>query len=89
MFLSKLFKRKKEDFPIWKCLRCKHFCWWEGDYCCLDNYKILIESSSGKITREQYDAVTRKYKHCWFFKKKEYRWNKDGLYCPLDKLIKK
>ena len=87
-----LFKKKK-DIPVWKCLKCEHFCWWDGDYCCLDRNKILIGSPSGRITREQYDSLTRKYKHCWFFDKPKYpnsiRVKNDGLYISIDKLIKK
>ena len=88
MFLTKLF-RKMKDLPHWRCLTCEHFCWWDGDYCCLDRRKILVESPSGRITREQYDTLCRRCKHCWFYSEKLNSRNKDGLYIPLDKLIKK
>lgn len=89
MFLAKFFKRIKK-LPHWKCLTCKHFCLWEGDYYCLDRNKILINySPSGRITKEQYDTLYRRYKHCWFYSEKLNSRNKDGLYIPLDKLIKK
>ena len=88
MFLTKLF-RKLKPLPHWRCLTCKHFCWWDGDYCCLDRCKILITSPSGRITREQYDTLCRRCKHCWFYSEKLNSRNKDGLYIPLDKLIKK
>ena len=88
MFFNKLFKRIK-NLPHWRCLTCKNFCWWDGDYCCLDRNKILIDSPSGRITREQYDTLCRRYKHCWFYKEEYYKHNKNGLYIELDKLIKK
>jgi len=88
MFLTKLF-RKLKPLPHWRCLTCEHFCWWDGDYCCLDHGKIFVKSPSGRITKEQYDTLYNKYKQCWSYSEKLDRRNKDGLYIPLDKLIRK
>ena len=83
----KLFKKKDKPI-IWKCLKCEHFGWWDGDYCCMDRQKVLVTSSTGRITQEQYDSMSRKFKHCWFFKKRKNSKFKDGLYLPINKLIK-
>ena len=88
MFLTKLFKGTK-NLPYWKCLTCKHFCWWDRDYCCLSRKKILVNSPSGRITKEQYDTLYQRYKNCWFYSEELNSRNKDGLYIPLDKLIRK
>ena len=29
------------------CLNCKSFCWWDGDYCCIEKGLILCESLKG------------------------------------------
>lgn len=86
--MFKLFKKIK-NLPYWRCLTCEHFCWWDGDYCCVDKMKILAESPSGRITKERYDTLYERYKRCRSYKEKYYIWNKSGLYVELDKLIKK
>lgn len=34
------------------CATCSHFVWWDGDYCCIKNLKILQESADGNFHTE-------------------------------------
>ena len=34
------------------CISCEHFAWWDGDFCCCENMKILQLSPKGEFTPE-------------------------------------
>jgi len=34
------------------CINCKHFAWWDGDYCCTAKMIILQHSPKGDFTEE-------------------------------------
>lgn len=29
------------------CTNCKYFTWWDGDYCCMAQMKVIVESQNG------------------------------------------
>lgn len=31
------------------CFNCKYFVWWDGDYCCLSDWSILVPSKKGDL----------------------------------------
>ena len=39
------------------CINCEHFAWWDGDYCCVKNFKILCESKSGHFNEDILTAI--------------------------------
>ena len=40
------------NIPENNCTKCKHFAWWDGDYCCLLKNLILQESPDGKFNTD-------------------------------------
>ena len=38
--------------PEKNCLNCESFCWWDGDYCCFWNMKILCNSPKGEMNED-------------------------------------
>ena len=60
-FIKKLFHRKPKQL---RCLTCKHFTWWDGDYCCWDKMQILCPSEDGYISKEIYQKLSSKYSYC-------------------------
>ena len=39
------------------CLNCEHFVWWDGDYCCVANFKILCESKRGDFSKDMLKSM--------------------------------
>lgn len=73
--------------PVLKCLRCEHFCWWDGDYVCFEDMKLLAQAPNGSITRAEYDTLLKRYRFCGYFKKKNYLKREQKLYIVPEKLI--
>lgn len=71
-FIQKLFHKKSKQL---KCLTCKHFIWWDGDYCCWDKMQILCSSEDGYISRDIYQKLSDKCKHCLNYRKQRSKYN--------------
>ena len=56
------------------CTNCEHFDWWDGDYCCLHDMKILCESRDGKF----YSKLPESCNNC-----PNYKWNEGYGYGDL------
>lgn len=54
-----------------KCIDCKYFCWWDGDYCCLPedgDMRLIAESKHGEIDAESAEAIRIAADGCENFK---------------------
>lgn len=40
------------QIPENNCVNCKHFAWWDGDFCCIAKNKILQESPDGEFNKD-------------------------------------
>lgn len=49
--------------PEKNCINCKHFAWWDGDYCCTDKFKILQASPKGQFNAD-IEYALEKNKNC-------------------------
>lgn len=49
--------------PNKSCITCSNFAWWDGDYCCLADFKILQESQHGEFT-DDIIPIIEKSKKC-------------------------
>ena len=46
------------------CFNCKHFVWWDGDYCCLSDWSILIPSEYGDLDLSIRDKMVERALTC-------------------------
>ena len=65
-FIKKLICRKPQQL---RCLKCKHFTWWDGDYCCFQQMQILCPSKDGHISKQDYNKLRNKYLFCRNYKR--------------------
>lgn len=47
----------KIKIPKKNCINCRHFCWWDGDYCCTRKARLLLESPDGKLNKNIFMAL--------------------------------
>lgn len=50
------------------CINCKHFAWWDRDYCCIEKMEILQSSYKGEFTDDILISL-EKNKDCKKWKK--------------------
>lgn len=43
---------KTEDLLSRSCVKCEHFAWWDGDFCCVKKMKILQEAPDHNFNRD-------------------------------------
>ena len=46
------------------CFNCKYFAWWDGDYCCLSDWSILIPSEYGELDLSIRDKMVERALSC-------------------------
>lgn len=51
-FIHKIVPRKT-------CASCANFAWWDGDYCCLADFKILHEAPDGYFTMDMIPVIEK------------------------------
>ena len=44
------------------CINCRHFAWWDGDYCCLSKFTILEEGETIPDNRSKEECENYKSK---------------------------
>ena len=49
-----------QEFIEHSCLTCEHFAWWDGDYCCIDKFKILMPAPRGNFNKDMIDVLKNK-----------------------------
>lgn len=62
-FIYKIVPRKT-------CASCENFAWWDGDYCCLADFKILCESKNGYFAKDMIPII-EKGKKCKNYKRSD------------------
>jgi len=56
------------ELPKKNCLNCQSFAWWDGDYCCVEKFKILQESKKGEFNDQILTSIEEN-KDCKKWKK--------------------
>ena len=52
------------------CITCKHFCWWDGDYCCTIKMNVLQKAKKGEFN-ETIIKVLENSKNCKSYNKSD------------------
>lgn len=58
------------------CLECEHFAWWDGDYVCLHNMSVLMNSPNGDF--DGLAPILKRHKNCSNFSKRSLCLYKDA-----------
>lgn len=72
-FIKKFIKKL---IPNRSCITCSNFAWWDGDYCCLADFKLLQESPNGYFAKNIIPIIENS-KKCRSYKKGTYTFEKE------------
>lgn len=66
-----------------RCINCDHLVWWDGDFVCLDKFKILTPDKEDQVGFPANPEVLTKYR--WFC---NYKFDERDLHKWLKEIIK-
>lgn len=46
------------------CFNCEYFTWWDGDYCCMNHWSILVPSEHGDLDLSIRDKMIERSLSC-------------------------
>lgn len=60
------------------CLNCIHFAWWEGDFCCIPEFKIIqADPDNNGLMTEELEKNMKTPANCEDYEYREERYSKD------------